>query len=76
MCALTVRRWDGDLGTMVLPGVPRRLGAWNRERQQDSARKNSVKLFDGAGDGGRTRLSGPSGEAVLIQEHETASPSI
>lgn len=37
-------------------GVTKESSAW--DRQQDSARDEAVKRFDGAGDGGKTRMAG------------------
>lgn len=53
---------------------PERLSAW--DRQQHSARRDTVRLFDGAGDGGKTRVPGRGWQRAMVQEHETTSPSI
>jgi hypothetical protein len=70
----TVRRLDGKWTRRCYLAYRSELNAW--DRQQDSARMNTVKLFDGVGDGAKTRLRGWSGEVGVIQEHETASPTI
>jgi hypothetical protein len=56
MCSLTCETTGRRMGTAGLPGVPARSNVW--DRQQDSARMDTVELFDGAGDGGRTRVPG------------------
>jgi hypothetical protein len=56
MCSLTCKTGGMEMDTTALPEVPESLSDW--DRQQYSARKNAVKLFDGAGEDGRTRLPG------------------
>jgi hypothetical protein len=64
----TVRRLDGEQTRRCYVEYQRKLNSW--DRQQDSARMNTVKLFDGAGDGAKARLRGWCGEVGVIQEHE------
>lgn len=56
MCSLTCKTDGREMDTAALPEVPESSSDW--DRQQYSARKKTVKLFDGAGEDGRTRLPG------------------